>query len=143
MPPEGRIELIMQTLPGEERSEFTREQEDWLDSLVQRYPKVFIHGLQCATGSACCRARPSIRSIHSYKPCRSAPRRSGTPPVVIGAPYACDMFALHQIFGMPGLLFGPTGANAHAADEYLELDSLFAFFEIMALFVMEWCGAAA
>jgi acetylornithine deacetylase len=64
----------------------------------------------------------------------------GKAPTVTGAPYACDMFALHQDFGMPGLLFGPTGGNAHAADEYVEIDSLFIFFEALLLFVMEWCG---
>jgi acetylornithine deacetylase len=65
---------------------------------------------------------------------------SGRQPPVIGAPYACDMFALHQIFDMPALLFGPTGANAHAADEYVEVESLFSFFETLMLFVMDWCG---
>jgi acetylornithine deacetylase len=65
---------------------------------------------------------------------------AGQAPAVVGAPYACDMFALHQIFQMPALLFGPTGAQAHAADEYVEMDSVFAFWESLLLFVLAWCG---
>ena len=53
---------------------------------------------------------------------------TGRQPAVLGAPYPCDLFALQEIFGMPALLFGPAGGNAHAADEYLEMDSLFEFF---------------
>jgi acetylornithine deacetylase len=59
---------------------------------------------------------------------------------VTGAPFACDMFALHQLFDIPGVIFGPAGANAHAADEYLDLDSLYAFWEIAYAFTLEWCG---
>ncbi len=62
------------------------------------------------------------------------------PTDVLGAPYPCDLFALQQIFDMPGVVFGPAGGNAHAADEYLDLDSLFAFWESLLVFVMRWCG---
>lgn len=51
-----------------------------------------------------------------------------------------DNVALHQIFGIPGIPFGPTGANAHAADEHVELESLRAFREALLLFVLNWCG---
>ncbi|HUW14241.1 MAG TPA: hypothetical protein VM537_31250, partial [Anaerolineae bacterium] len=61
-------------------------------------------------------------------------------PEVLGAPYACDMFALQQIFGMPGVIFGPTGAEAHSNDEYVDLDSLFQFWEALCVFVLRWCG---
>ncbi len=144
VPPEGRIQVIVQTLPGEERRDVYREQQSWLESLIQRYPNVFNprpamrHRLRFLPGTAMDPEHPLVQTMSA---CAAA--LTGARPVVTGAPYACDMFALHQIFGMPGLLFGPTGGNAHAADEYLELDSLFTFFEAMALFVMEWCGVNA
>ena len=65
----------------------------------------------------------------------------GSDPQVVGAPFACDRFALTQIFNIPGIVFGPTGANAHAADEHVDVESLFAFWETLLLFVMDWCGA--
>ena len=70
----------------------------------------------------------------------SARQVLGGDPPVLGAPFACDMFALTQIFNIPGIVFGPAGANAHAADEYVDVESLFAFWETLLLFVMNWCG---
>jgi acetylornithine deacetylase len=143
VPPEGRIQLILQTLPGEARDDVLREQVTWLESLIERYPKVFNprpemrHRIRFLPGTAIDPAHPLVQTMVD---CIKAER--GAAPDVIGAPYACDMFALHQIFNMPGLLYGPTGANAHAADEYLEMESLATFFETMALFVLEWCGFA-
>jgi acetylornithine deacetylase len=46
------------------------------------------------------------------------------------------------LFDIPGVIFGPIGANAHAADEYVDLESLFTFWEIAYAFVLEWCGTA-
>ena len=71
----------------------------------------------------------------------SARQVLGSDPPVLGAPFACDMFVLTQIFNIPGIIFGPTGANVDAADEYVDVESLFAFWELLLLFVMDWCGA--
>ena len=30
---------------------------------------------------------------------------------MLGAPFACDMYALTQIFNIPGIVFGPTGTE--------------------------------
>jgi hypothetical protein len=38
--------------------------------------------------------------------------------------YPCDAFLLQREFGIPTLLFGPSGAGAHNPDEYVELDSI-------------------
>jgi acetylornithine deacetylase len=42
---------------------------------------------------------------------------------------------------MPALLFGARGGNAHAVDEYVELNSLLNCTKILASFVLEWCDA--
>jgi acetylornithine deacetylase len=65
---------------------------------------------------------------------------TGQPPAVVGAPYACDLFVLQRDFDIPALVFGPSGGNAHAGDEYLELESLFAFWECLLAFVIQWCN---
>jgi acetylornithine deacetylase len=140
-PPEGRIELIVQTLPGEEREDVYREMMGWLEGVMARYPDAFI-------------VKPEIRfrlrwmaptAIEPSHPLAlamadAARQVMGRAPAILGAPYACDMFALHQIFNIPGILFGPAGANAHAADECVDLESLFLFWEALLLFVLEWCG---
>jgi acetylornithine deacetylase len=63
-------------------------------------------------------------------------------PTVVGAPYACDLFALQQVFNMPAVVFGPRGGNAHAGDEYLELSTVFEFWGCLLAFVINWCGVA-
>jgi acetylornithine deacetylase len=39
-------------------------------------------------------------------------------PLMTAAPYPCDAFIMHRQFGIPTLIFGPSGAGAHNADEY-------------------------
>ena len=52
------------------------------------------------------------------------------------------MFVFHQ-FGIPAVLWGPRGGNTHAADEYVELDSVVAATKVLLLFVCRWCGVDA
>jgi len=142
VPPQGRIEMILQTLPGEKREDVLREQEEWLASVIARHPDAFStrpetrFRLRWMVPTAMDPAHPLVTTM-----AESVTQVAGQAPAIVGAPYACDMFALHQIFQMPALLFGPTGAQAHAADEYVELDSVFTFWESLLLFVLAWCGA--
>lgn len=141
VPAEGRIELIVQTLPGEARPDVLKDQQDWMAGLVAANPRVFAtppqtrHRHRFLPGTAMDPRHPLVTTMTD-----SVAQVCGSAPNVVGAPYACDMFALHQIFNMPALLFGPTGANAHAADEYVELESVYSFFEALLLFVLRWCG---
>ncbi len=142
VPPDGKIELIVQTLPGEKREDVLGEVENWLDDLVRQYPTVFVSRPQLHF-----RRRwmvpTDMAADHTLVTmlADSAKSVTGRQTDVLGAPYPCDLFALQQIFDMPGVVFGPAGGNAHAADEYVELDSLFAFWESLLVFVMRWCEA--
>lgn len=141
VPPEGRIELIMQTMPGETREAVYKEMTDWLDSVIARHEDAFLtrpeirHRIRWMVPTAIAPNHPLVTTM-----AESARQVLAGDPPVLGAPFACDMFALHQIFNIPGIVFGPAGANAHAADEYVDVESLFAFWETLLLFVMDWCG---
>ncbi len=143
VPTEGRIEFIVQTLPGETEAEVQKQQDDWLESVIARHAHAFAvrpktrRRIRWMRPTAIDPAHPLVATM-----AQSAERVMGKAPAIVGAPYACDMFALHQFFNMPALLFGPTGANAHAADEYVEVESLFTFWESLLVFVMQWCGLA-
>ena len=142
VPPEGRIEVIMQTMPGETREVVYKEMSDWLDSVVARHPDAFItrpeirYRLRWMAPTAIAADHPLVTTLAEV-----ARPVLGHDPEVTGAPFACDMFALHQLFDIPGVIFGPAGANAHAADEYVDLESLYTFWEVAYAFVLEWCGA--
>jgi acetylornithine deacetylase len=143
VPSEGRIEIMVQTLPGEERASVLKDLEDWLGNIVEGNWQAFatrpetVQHLRWMPGTAMDPKHPLVTTL-----ARCAASESGAPPAVIGAPFSCDLFALQQVFAMPALVYGPHGANAHAADEYLDLDSLFTFWESLLLFVMDWCGVA-
>ncbi len=55
------------------------------------------------------------------------------------APFACDGFVFHA-FGVPALILGPTGDNAHAADEYVLTESVADLTAVLANLAVAWCG---
>jgi acetylornithine deacetylase len=140
VPPVGRIQVIMQTVPGEERASVLKELEDWLDSVVARNQAAFParpqmeFGIRWMYPTQTDRRHPLVTTLQN-----AIEQVTGESSTVKGAPYSCDLWALHRIFDMPGVVFGPAGANAHAADEYVVVESLFTFVEALLMFVMEWC----
>jgi acetylornithine deacetylase len=63
---------------------------------------------------------------------------SPTPPE--GAPFACDGFMFNLYSSTPALVLGPSGGNAHAADEYLDLNSYEQLIQWYAQIIVDWCG---
>jgi acetylornithine deacetylase len=62
------------------------------------------------------------------------------PALVTGAGYSCDAFLNQQYFGMPTLIFGPCGAAAHNANEYVDVNSVLQTAEILLATTLEWCN---
>jgi acetylornithine deacetylase len=57
-----------------------------------------------------------------------------------GSPFACDGFMFNLYSDTPALILGPGGANAHAADEYLDLEGYEQLIRWYAELIIEWCG---
>lgn len=70
---------------------------------------------------------------------RAAAAVSETPPSVTAAEYPCDAFLNQRYFGMPTLIFGPRGAGAHNANEYVEVCSVLQTAEILLAAALQWC----
>jgi acetylornithine deacetylase len=70
-----------------------------------------------------------------------ATRVMGTAAPVVGFEAPCDMYVFHMLTRTPAVLWGPGGGNAHAADEYVEIDSLIAAAKVLLVFVHRWCSA--
>jgi acetylornithine deacetylase len=141
VPPLGRIQLIVETLPGEEQASVWNEVETWLDSVIDRHKEAFPIRPQMKLGLRWMHPTemdPAHPLVTTLSDCSA--QVAGQAPVVKGAPYQCDMWALHRTFNMPAVVFGPAGGNSHAADEYIDLGSAFAFAESLVLFILEWCG---
>ncbi len=65
----------------------------------------------------------------------------GMPPPLIAATAGLD--ARHAgTFGIPAACIGARGAGMHAADEYVEVESVIETAKILAATIVSWCGVA-
>ena len=46
------------------------------------------------------------------------------------------------MFGIPSIVFGPTGGVLHSFNEYVELDSALKVLKVLACFIADWCGVS-
>jgi acetylornithine deacetylase len=51
-----------------------------------------------------------------------------------------DMRSFNLFSSTPAVVYGPKGENGHAADEFVELDSIVTGAKTLALFMLDWCG---
>jgi acetylornithine deacetylase len=63
------------------------------------------------------------------------------PVKVSAAPFPCDAFLIQRYFGIPTLIFGPSGGGAHNLDEYVEPASVVDTAAVYFAAALEWCGA--
>ncbi|MBM3738973.1 MAG: M20/M25/M40 family metallo-hydrolase [Acidobacteria bacterium] len=139
IPSQCRLEIYYETMPGETQQEIEAQFFEWLDSIssdrhVFPSPPEVTRPIRFLPASFTPRDHPFIKH---FSACAS--RVLGSPPPVEGIEAPCDMYVFHQ-FGMPALLWGPNGGNAHLPDEYTDLDSLDQSTEVLYEFAKSWCG---
>jgi acetylornithine deacetylase len=137
-----RLEICWQAMPGEAVEDIDREFFEWLDSVAARSPHLFPvrpaveFPIRWLPGSGLAGDNPLVIEFS-----QTAKEILGAAVPVAGIEGPCDMFVFHS-FGVPALLWGPRGGNTHAADEYVELDSLIESAKVLLAFVCRWCGIA-
>jgi len=125
-PEECKVELYWQLMPGESQPDVEREFFAWFEHVIGSAPQLF-------------KRRPTVEFPLRWLPGSAiAPSESVVTELAQGP---CDLYVFHQ-FGIPGVLWGPRGGNTHAADEYVELDSVVAAAKTLLLFVCRWCGVS-
>ena len=140
VPEECRIEFFWQLMPGECQDEVDREFFHWFEALLESAPKLFAcrptveFPIRWLPGSAIPASHPLVTELS-----KCAETVTGSAPAIAGIEGPCDMYVFHQ-FGIPAALWGPTGGNTHAADEYVDLDSVVTAAKVLGRFVERWCG---
>ena len=135
------IEIYWQLMPGEKQEDVEREFFAWLDSVVAAAPALFParprvdFPVRWLPGSFIVKSEPLVRELAVC-----ATKVLGKEPPIQGIEGPCDMYVFHQAFGIPAVLWGARGGNTHAADEYLEIDSVVQAAKALLLFVCQWCG---
>ena len=132
------LQIERRTLPGETPEEILEEVQAILDKL------------RAADSSFEARARlllsrPSLEGSAESAIARavigSARRQLNREPEVSGAAYWMDAALLAEA-GIETVVIGPSGAGAHAAVEWVDLESVYAVAAILADAAKEYCGVA-
>ena len=63
---------------------------------------------------------------------------TGRPAEHIPAPFACDGFIFNLHSPTPVVVFGPRGGNAHAPDEWVNIEDLITLTKTYALTIADW-----
>jgi acetylornithine deacetylase len=128
------VELYWQAAPGESQKELEEQFFAWLDELFPERPEVHFP-IRWLPGSAIEFSTPLVQELSS-----SVRAATGADPLLQGMEAPCDMYVFHQAFDTPAVLWGPRGANAHAPDEYVEIDSFISATATLLDFACRWCG---
>lgn len=138
-----KVEMYWQAMPGETQEAIEREFFEWFDAMIAGAPDLFAtrpsveFPIRWLPGSSVPKSEPLVTELAAC-----ATRVLGHEPPIVGIEGPCDMYVFHQAFGMPAVLWGARGGNTHAADEYLEIDSVIAAAKTLLAFVCHWCGVA-
>ncbi len=136
-----QVEMYWQLMPGEKQEPVEREFFAWLDSVTGSAPELFRvkpevrFPIRWMPGSAISTEEPLVRELAGC-----ASRVLGTEAPVAGIEGPCDMYIFHQVTRTPAVLWGARGGNTHAADEYVEIDSVVAAAKVLLALVCRWCG---
>lgn len=142
VPLEAKVKLYLQFLPHEDvEAELARIESSFADfcsadPFFNIYPPEWayivnpsLHGHELAAD------HPWTRALHTAA---EAVLERAVP--VSAAEYPCDAFLMQNEFNIPTLVFGPAGAGAHNADEYVVVESVIQTAEVLLAAAIDWCG---
>lgn len=133
-PIEAWVELVMQSYPGENAETLERELNEFLRARFRDPAALKIEPMyHYCRPSATDPAHPGVQALAEAL----APSAK---PVVCGAMFSCDMFALTELGGIPSVIFGPVGGRLHGPDEWVDVESLMILSKTLAKFIRNWCG---
>ena len=143
VPLEARVRVYFQFLPHEDVAARVAEIEASLfdfataDPFFRRYPLEVRRLVDPPLEGH------ELAADHPWTRCLHAAARGVLGPQVplTASEWPCDAFLSQKHFGIPTLVFGPRGAGAHNADEYVETASVLRTAEVYLAAALEWCGA--
>ncbi|MBN2334867.1 M20 family metallopeptidase [Candidatus Bathyarchaeota archaeon] len=128
----------VRTVPGMDPEQVLRDIRAVVDGLAEGDPD-----LHASVTSPLSKPPSEIPVDHPLY--RSAARATeavaGYPLTPLGASGSNDTSYLTNIAGVPAIAFGPGGGNAHAPDEWADIEMLVDFAKIYGLMMLDICGA--
>ncbi|MEO8449785.1 MAG: M20/M25/M40 family metallo-hydrolase [Gemmatimonadota bacterium] len=133
---ECRLTVERRTLPGETLATVQREQRAILQDLAETVPG-FSFALRPLVGRSAFEANPKWPIVTTLF--AEAERVLGERPATRGEPFWTDA-GLFDEAGIPCLLIGVKGGGAHAASEWVEVESVHQLTEILAGTITAFCA---
>ncbi|MCU6712170.1 M20/M25/M40 family metallo-hydrolase [Paenibacillus sp. J5C_2022] len=144
LPASGALTFWIEGFPGTTGEEIMNELQAFYDARRDQYPLL---------GTCWPEITPLIRYLEGSEMEQSlktdefltlvgkiGENLGGAAVPVEGSPFACDAFMFNLYSDTPALVLGPGGANAHAADEYMDLASYTQLIQWYAEIIVDWCG---
>ena len=143
VPLEARVRLYFQFLPHEDVPARVAEIEASLAEFARADPFFRDHPLEVGRLVNPPLEGHELAADHPWTRCLHGAARAVLGPEVplTASEWPCDAFLSQKHFGVPTLLFGPRGAGAHNADEYVETASILRTAEVYLAAALSWCGA--
>lgn len=131
-----RLQLERRTAPGETEAQATAELQAILDRLAAADP-TFQATLRPWFSREPFTTNENATIAQSLS--RAAEACLGQAPPITGAPFWTDA-ALLAAVGVETVLFGPTGAGLHSAEEWVDLQSVYNLTAILAAVAVDYLG---
>jgi len=143
VPERCRVEIYWQAMPDETRQQVEGEFFEWWNQILSQRPDLFAHPPEVTLPMRWlpgCATPPEAPLVSEFSAAAAA---AGLDALLEGMDAPSDMYIFPRCFNMPALMWGPKGAGAHQADEFVELDSLVEATRVLLHFVCRWCGQKA
>lgn len=134
-----RLGLERRTIPGESAAQVVNEIQAIIDRLASQDP-TFSATVKTMLVREPFEVEPDVAIVRAVE--AAATQVRGTPPPKIGDTPWMDS-ALLASAGVETVVIGPHGAGAHAAEEWVSLDSVAELAAILAGAAIRYCGAGA
>ncbi|GGD80116.1 M20 family metallopeptidase [Paenibacillus nasutitermitis] len=145
LPASGELNFWIEGYPGMTGEEIINDLWNFYDAQLSKYPHLqkckplirpLIRYLSASEMKLDAKGTTFIRTV--AESCEKVLDFSPASPV--GSPFACDGFMFNLYSHTPALVLGPCGGNAHAADEFLDLNSYEQLIQWYAQIIVDWCG---
>ena len=131
-----RLEIERRTVPGETEAQVLSEIRAITDALAAEDPtfKANVRAMLTRGSFEVARNAPIVNAILG-----AATTVLGARPEVIGEPYWMDAALLSDV-GIDTVVIGPSGAGAHALEEWVDLESVNKLTDILTSAATKFCA---
>ncbi len=140
VPERCRIEIYWQTMPEETHADVLAEFRGWWNEILGERPDLFAVKPEVELPMRWlpgCSIPPDTPLLTEFA---EAAASAGVATGLEGLDAPSDMYIFQKCFNIPAMMWGPSGANAHQADEFVDIASLFEATRVLLHFVSRWCG---